>query len=233
MTTLYRRKYGIPYQIVWYDAAPKSALWPLRIYYQSPCVEPRPGLVRKVFHTLLIDLTQDEAALSAGMHGTTRTQIRQAEKLGIVCGPSTAEVFLPFFNDFSKEKGIAGTTAAKLASFGSGLRVTEARLGDLLLAMHVWLLDPEASRLRLIHSATGRFGDPEHQNASSRGNRLLHWYEMTAFKAEGVRTYDWGGYAQGTDDTAKQGINKFKDGFGGTVVEESHYYPPYLARMAD
>jgi hypothetical protein len=233
MITLNRRRGALPYQIVWFDPQPVFRLWPPTVYYQSPVLAPRPGLTRKPFWTLAVDLTQDEAALSAGLNGTTRTQVRQGEKLGVVCAPGTAAEFLGFFNDFAKEKGIAGTSAAKLASFGDSLRVTEARLEGQILAMHVWCLDQGLGRVRLIHSATGRFGDPERQNASGRANRLLHWWEMLAFKAEGVATYDWGGYAKDTEDPAKQGINHFKDGFGGALVEESHYYPFYLAGLSD
>ena len=233
MVTLHRRKHGIPYRIVWFDPEPRLAPWPPTVYYQSPATDPKPGLVRKPFWTLAVDLGQDEAALSAGLNGTTRTQVRQAEKLGITCSPGTAEGFLGFFNDFAKDKGIEGTSKAKLESFGGSLRVTEAKLDGLVLAMHVWVLDAALARVRLIHSANGRFSDPEHQNASGRANRLLHWWEMVTFKAEGVRTYDWGGYAKDTDDTAKQGINKFKDGFGGSLVEESHYYPFYLSKFQD
>jgi hypothetical protein len=233
LTTLNRRKRGLPYRIVWYDPQPKFRPWPPTIYYHSSLKDPVPGLVRKPFWTLLVDLSVDEAALMAGLNGTTRTQVRQAEKLGIVCGPGTAETFLPFFEEFAKEKGIEGTSPEKLESFGTSLRVTEARLDGVVLAMHVWLLDADLGRLRLIHSATGRFADPEHQNASGRANRLLHWWEMVTFRAQGVRTYDWGGYAKDTEDQAKKGINQFKDGFGGSLVEESHYYPFYLSGFRD
>jgi len=233
MITLLRHRRGLPYRIVWFDPEPRFRVWPPTVFYQSSHVGHPKGLVRKPFWTLLVDLSQDETGLSAGLNGTTRTQVRQGEKLGVVCSAGQPQEFLQFFNDFAREKGIEGTTEEKLRSFGPTLRVTEARLDGQILAMHAWCLDPLAGRVRLVHSATGRFGDPERQNASGRANRLLHWWEMVTFKAEGVRFYDWGGYAKDTTDSAKQGINHFKDGFGGTLVEESHFYPFYLAGFQD
>jgi hypothetical protein len=46
---------------------------------------------------------------------------------------------------------------------------------------------------------------------------LLHYKDMLAFKAAGVRLYDFGGWYAGDTDTDLLRINKFKEEFGGNV----------------
>lgn len=56
------------------------------------------------------------------------------------------------------------------------------------------------------------------RNLIGRANRFHHWQDMLRFKQAGIRVYDFGGWYQGTTDTEKLGINRFKAEFGGTVV---------------
>jgi lipid II:glycine glycyltransferase (peptidoglycan interpeptide bridge formation enzyme) len=48
---------------------------------------------------------------------------------------------------------------------------------------------------------------------------------MLYFKEKIYLEYDFGGYAFGTSNAKLQGINKFKDSFGGELVEQSNYIP--------
>jgi len=233
MTTLNRRKHGIPYRIVWFDPAPRWAAWPPTVYYQSPSAVGHPGLVRKPFHTLLTSLEGSPEDWLKAMNSTTRNEIRQADKAGIQGRAVSIADFLSFFNAFAEEKGIEGTSVTKLESFGPALRLTGAYAADRPLAMHAGLVDPDTHRFRLLLSASARFADPADRTLIGKANRWLHWWDMTTCRAEGLGFYDWGGYAKDTEDPAKQGINKFKDGFGGTLVEEAHYYPFYFAALAD
>ena len=56
-----------------------------------------------------------------------------------------------------------------------------------------------------------------------RANRFLHLEAIKLFKKDGYSLYDLGGYAKNTTDPVMIGINKFKDSFGGRLLEESHY----------
>ena len=47
---------------------------------------------------------------------------------------------------------------------------------------------------------------------------------------QGMKVYDFGGYAPNTDDGIIAKINDFKDSFGGTVAEESSYTSLVLIR---
>lgn len=233
MITLNRRKRGLPYRLIWFAAEPRFILWPPTVYYQTAASGPRPGLVRKPFHTLVSPLLGDPDSWLSAMSSTTRNEIKQAAKAGT--GGEVAELptFLEFFNAFAAEKGIEGTNLDKLASFGSALRLTAARLGDRILAMHALVVDPEAGRGRLLLSASARFLDAADKTQVGKANRWLHWWDMTLLAGEGLTTYDWGGYAKETEDPARQGINRFKEAFGGTPVEESHYFPFYLSGFQD
>ncbi len=50
------------------------------------------------------------------------------------------------------------------------------------------------------------------RNAIGRGNRMLHWKDILAFKAEGKNVYDFGGWYAGQEDEALLRINQFKEG---------------------
>ena len=233
MITLARRKRGIPYRLVWFDPEPRFLLWPPTVYYQSPGQGSRPGLVRKAFHTYLTTLAGGPESWLATMSSTTRNEIKQAAKSGVVGETVSLEAFLEFFNAFAAEKGIDGTTMDKLASFGQALKLTAVRSEDRVLAMHALAVDPQAGRGRLLLSASARFLDSADRTKVGKANRWLHWWDMTILFQAGIAAYDWGGYAKDTQDTAKQGINRFKEAFGGTPVEESHYFPFYLAGFQD
>ncbi|NNM67796.1 MAG: hypothetical protein HKM06_07290 [Spirochaetales bacterium] len=191
----------------------------------------RPGLVRKPFHTLVSVLDGDPETLLLKMNGSTRNQIRQADKLGVTGDWVELAAFVSFFNHFAADKGIHGTTVPKLRSFGDALRLSSVSYDGRPLAMHATLWDRQTKRTRSLLSASARFLDPEDRKLIGKANRWLHWWDMKMFQAEGCTVYDWGGYAKDTEDPERKGINEFKEGFGGTLLEESHYFPLYLSYL--
>ena len=50
--------------------------------------------------------------------------------------------------------------------------------------------------------------------------------DMKKFKNIGFEVYDWGGIAYGTENKSLQGINKFKESFGGQIIEQFNFYSP-------
>ena len=233
MLAIHRSKSGIPYTIVWFDPEPRFKLWPLTIYYQSPASSPRFGLVRRSFHTLLTPLTGDAESLLAKMNGSTRNQVRQVEKLSVVGAWVDTDTFLAFFNTFAAEKGIQGSSWQKLTSFGDSLKLSAVYFEERPLAMHATVVDRKLARARSLLSSSARFLDSEDRKLIGKANRWLHWWDMKMLQTEGLSVYDWGGYAKDTDDPAKKGINEFKEGFGGTPYEESHYYPFFFKSLSD
>lgn len=233
MITLNRRKHGLPFRVVWFSPEPRFQLWPPTVYRQSPGVGPQFGLVRQPFHTFVTGLDGDSDSWLALMSSTTRNEIKQAAKAGVEGFLVAQDTFLEFFNAFAAEKGIEGTTREKLTSYGPSLWLTGARLADRTLAMHAVMVDQALGRGRLLLSASARFLDSADRTQVGKANRWLHWWEMGVLAKEGLVAYDWGGYAKDTIDPSKQGINRFKEAFGGVPVEESHYFPFYLAGFQD
>lgn len=80
------------------------------------------------------------------------------------------------------------------------------------------------SRARLLHSASlfREASDSAFRTLVGRANRYQHWRDMLKLKADGLTTYDMGGWYAGSEDEAKLSINKFKEGFGGETVVEYH-----------
>lgn len=61
-------------------------------------------------------------------------------------------------------------------------------------------------------------------------NKLLTYEDMLYFRSQGFSSFDFGGYALGTNDHQLQGINRFKKMFGGELHQLYTYYsiPYYL-----
>jgi len=77
-----------------------------------------------------------------------------------------------------------------------------------------------SQRATLLYSAS-LFRDAntaEYRNKVGRANRYLHWEDIKRLKTEGISTYDFGGWYEGSEDKERLRINKFKEQFGGEIV---------------
>lgn len=231
MIIVNRKKGLLSYSIRWYDPQPRFPLIPVTVYYQVPVSLNPVGFKKEEFWTLHTALKKSDEEFLAEQNSTNKTQIKQARKLNLNIRTGSFEEFLPFFNEFSKEKGISGTTLVKLESFGRGNLEISAAVDEKrrVLAMHANLIDQSIARSRLIHSASARFADESDAGLVGRANRLLHFENLIRYREMGLDVYDWGGIAKGSTDPVKAGINRFKEAFGGQEVCEYHYYPFYAA----
>jgi hypothetical protein len=199
--------------------------WGLTVYRQF-LGHPAPGFpfIKDERHTLLIDLTQSEEALVAGMNKNMRAQLRKAEGDGFVWSQETdLEAFRTFFNAFAREKGLKSLDSGVLQSEKNALSIGKVEWQGRVLVAHAYLVDREEGRARFLYGASARLEEDVDPNLAGRANRLAHFSEMQEFKRQGLKTFDFGGYAKDTADRQKQGINQFKEAFGGVVVEESNY----------
>ncbi len=200
-------------------------------YLQFQGEQPPRGLLRKEFHTQLIDLTKSEELLLQSMKKNTCYEIRRADKDGVAFTEETdLEKFRKFYNLFAHIKSLPALHAHHLASIGSALRVTRAEIAHETLVMHAYLADPESSRARLFLSASAIGGSDK--SLCGRANRGLHWYDMKFFKIRDYAVYDMGGIAMGNGNDSTRGIDHFKTGFGGTTVREDHFHSPLAALVA-
>src|SRR5262249_37191050 len=111
--------------------------------------------------------------------------------------------------------------------------VTKSVVGGESLSMHSYLVDRDRKRALLLHTASlfRNADDKQKRNKIGMANRLLHYRDMLFFKEQGCDIYDFGGYAKDTQDQDLININQFKEGFGGTIIEESHYTSIALALL--
>ncbi len=136
--------------------------------------------------------------------------------------------FVAFNNAFAAEKGIKGTSKKKIKSFGKNVLLSCAVWDNRPLVMHATVLDFEQKKGRSLLSANARFNDPEDRKLIGKANRWLHWWDMCHLFEMNFSIYDWGGIAGDSKDHDKEGIDKFKEGFGGSLVKEAHFYPFFL-----
>jgi len=180
---------------------------------------------QEVFGTSWLDLRKDLEALYAEMDSKScRYEIRKAEKLRERIRVSrndstTREDFLRLYNRFVELHGhTRRLSRRRLEDYCKTSDIWVLYLGGRPMAGHLLVRDVANRRVRLIFSATARLNSKQEAGVCGALNRLLHWEEMQAYKAEGMETYDFGGIGDGTSSVAR-----FKLSFGGQKVEEYSY----------
>jgi hypothetical protein len=210
---------------VWFANTPAlGRILSLATYRQCRSAGRYPSFLKRPFHTIYIDLKQNEDAILSAFKKSTRYDVRRAEQEAIECGVVEAKAsFVDFYNVFADSKGRPRIRIGELDAFGKSISITEARGRSERLVMHSYILDREGARARLLHSASDfrNMTTADQRNEVGRANRLLHYVDMLTFKEMGFEVYDFGGYSISDLDDEKRRINDFKAGFGGTIVEET------------
>ena len=188
-------------------------------------------------HTKLLELDPPGRALLDTFPKQCRYEIRRAERDGISC--TTRVEFADYFafhTAFCRSKDRPAPSWEFFVAHREHLLITQAVQEREVLGMHAYLVDREASRARLFTSSSlfRQHADSATRALVGRANRYLHYWDMQELAARGLRSYDFGGYAQGTRDPSLAGINEFKDSFGGVLIEESSFVslPLALSRHA-
>ncbi len=177
-------------------------------------VRPSPVYVQPR-RTLLMDLRRDPDELLGAMKKKTRQYIHKAERAGVV----TEET-----RDLDRYLVVLRAVAARdrfsvhsreyfgrlLAGFGDRAHLLMARVGD----------DDAGAMLvvRMADRAWELYGGWSGTHADERPFYLLKWRTMLRVRSLGARRYDMWGLAEGKDDPLA-GVENFKLGFGGEVVE--------------
>jgi hypothetical protein len=211
----------------WFTESPQPAdISRLAFYYHCRRLDHLAGFTRTPKFTKLIDLTCGEEGISAGFNKSTRYELRRAERENLALGTvNDPAVFADFYDGFAASKQHEPINRADLACYWPNTVVLQAERNGEPLVMHSYLIDRKAGRGLMLHSAS-QFrdtADNEERRLVGRANRHLHHQAMIWMHQEGLRSYDFGGYAHNTTDPQLQAINYFKDNFGGELVEESNY----------
>jgi hypothetical protein len=186
------------------------------------------GAVYYPFSTLLIDLTQEPDALLARMSKTTRNEIRRASGDGLSfefsAQPDNAWIanFFEFYAEFARVKGLSELNRERILGMRESHALVLTRIRDAHGKCLVWHCYVYVNGwARLVHSASlFRAAQKMEHAALSRANRHLHWLVMLRFRELGFTSYDFGGWYTGRDDVAKLNINRFKEGFGGSIAAQ-------------
>jgi len=220
----------------WFHDAPSVADSFKAVHYiQSHARIAVPGFVRESFLTRLIDLRIGTGLLLRSYPKGTRYEILRAKREGVsVDVENDLGNFVKFYNSFAATKDLSALSLGHIGCYVPYLRVTKAVRDGIVLTMHSYLLDEEGGRARLLHSASVFRTMENSKDAALIGhaNRLHHHEDMVYFLDHNVRYMDLGGHYNGSDPKLL-GINRFKESFGGDVVEESNYLsvPLYLYRL--
>lgn len=182
---------------------------------------------KKWFYTLHSNLNIPKEDIVKKFSSTIRNEINRSDKEGCVFNSSESKAnFIAIFNDFAEQRGIASLSIEKLNELNDNLRLTSSSVSGVITAVHSYLVDYDSKKVRLLHSGTQRFSEGLDRNMIARSNKFLHYMDLIQFKQEGFLLYDWGGIAIGTQDVGMQGINKFKESFGGELIMQKDLYSP-------
>lgn len=171
------------------------------------------------YHTVLLDLTQDEEVLLAGTNGKWRNRLKAAGKAGLTVNPlgRRAEQYKWLLEAERRQQKRGGYRAlsplmvpAWQESAGKGSIIGyEARLG----------MERVAGMLIFRHgrSATYHIGWSSPSGREVNAMNLLLWQAIRQLKKKGVTTLDLGG----VDTDHAPGVARFKLGTGGQLLSQS------------
>lgn len=175
-------------------------------------------------HTIELSLENEEDVIISNFRKKTAQDIRKAKELGITCiFNKDINSFINFYNDFARQKNIYPVNKKNFESFTENYVTCFAYLGGEILAAHLQLFDTKISIARGFLGGNRRFDPLFDSRTIGMANKLLKSEELFYFKQLGIKKYDFGGYAENTNDKGLQGINEYKLSFGGHVVKNINY----------
>lgn len=228
----YKYKSVLNFAEEWWDPSLASGA---DVTYYWGLQTPIPGIPAEEFHTVIIDLKQDEETLMKQMNSNTAYEIRRGAKEGLVyrswftdSGAVLGE-FSEFYNQFAASKGLEPANENKLRVYSSSGVLDLCRVetsGGEVLVWHAYVR--RQRYVRQLHSVSlfRATDDSKARRLVSRANRYQHWLDIQRFRSEGIETFDLGGWYAGTADPDRLKINEFKESFGGQVVCTYHQIQP-------
>lgn len=236
-----RKKFGFKVCEVWYDIndGERETHSSIYDYYclneKVPVYRGYKILASKEMYTLITNLCQTKEEIMDKFEKNTKYEIRRADKEGanavfyfaddILENLDIIENFDAEYIKMYQAKGIKIKSVKdriKIIAQKGSIIITEGKVGSCTCVYHVYIIS--GKKIRLTYSVSNFREDMEihegiciDKNSVGRLNRWLHYEDMMTFKDKGFETYDWGGY---DIEENLEGINKFKKGFGGTLVKQ-------------
>ncbi len=182
-----------------------------------------PGKALFTPYTFQLDLRPTEEELLANMHQKTRYNINLAERKGVQIIEDTSvaglQEYLKLMAETTKRQGFYAhsddyyTKMFETMSAGGMLHIFKAVMEGQTLS--VWIIFVFNGKLYYPYGASSR----EHREVMA--NNLLAWKVIQFGKKAGCETFDmWGSLGPNPDQKDPwYGFHKFKEGYGGKLVE--------------
>jgi len=225
---VYRKNGLIPIRHVWF-ANEKLQTSNFITFYHGVS---RPFItsVRKRKHvekqySLQIDLNLDEERLFEQMRKNVRYEIRRSNKEGIIIKHFTSKEiskellnrFEVTYNEMYLDKRMAVKYNRRLVEAYMDDNCIEFSVGfaqGIPMVFHSYIVDTEIARF--FYSTSPLRKQDVDRSLVSRVNRYQHWSDICYFKRLAYKIYDFGGIS---NPQMPNGIDNFKLGFGGNIVE--------------
>lgn len=226
----------VTYGEVWFDEEPPPSPGVDVLVFQRrdrPIADARTVLLHSMQHDLTCALDE----VQKRFHDTCRYQIRRADSKDDLSFEQVADPaerldeFAAFYDQFTRQKLVWAVDRQWLgaAAAEGRLELTCATRRGEQLVWHAYIHSGASTSLEYSASLY-RGGSTEYRALVGRANRWLHWQDMIAFKAAGVRCYDWGGLFADESTPERAGINEFKRTFGGVPVRSYQCSLPVTLR---
>ena len=172
--------------------------------------------------TIIIDLTSSEEECLARMHPKTRYNIRLAKKHGVAVDWSTSQADLDIFLDLLFTTYERQEIRPHPRSYYQKLFETLSQASMVQIAVARLNGEPLAANMIVWHGKTVTYlhGGSADSGKEHMAPHLLQWETMREAQRRGCTSYDLWGLAStkvGRLDTG--GVGRFKQGFGGTVLQ--------------
>jgi peptidoglycan pentaglycine glycine transferase (the first glycine) len=172
-------------------------------------------------NTVILNLAPELEDLLAGMKNKWRYNIRLAERKGVVVRQGNFEDIATFYKMYAETATRDGFLIRPEAYYRElWQRFLEAGRAEILLAL---VADEAAAGLILFifgQTAWYMYGASTGQYRQLMPNHLLQWKTICRAKARGCARYDLWGAPDVFDQADRMwGVYRFKQGFGGQVVQ--------------
>ena len=183
-------------------------------------ISPKPLFTK---YNFILDLTKSDTQLLKAMHPKTRYNIKVAQKHGVKVEERTDdkafEIYLKLYFETTRRQGYHGHNGDYHKKVWQTLR--GSNMARLLIAFYqnqpltAWML------LNFKDTLYYPYGGSSKNHPEVMANNLVAWEAIKLGKKMGLKNFDmWG--ALGPDASPKDpfyGFHKFKQGYGGQLVE--------------
>ncbi len=186
-----------------------------------------PGFYCFPSFTLILDLSLGSESVFKNFSHTLRNHIRRAQEIPVEIDVNrNYKEFVEINQTFRKKKGLKGLNLSSEYIKQTGILFTAKICNDVVSGL--FLLKDENTIRGLVQASKRLDVDKEKAALIGYANKLLWWEAIMYSINKGIKEFDFGGYYVGDDKAdAMAGINFYKTGFGGRLIDRYDYYKVY------